>query len=251
MALKKQRFPSVVLNKVREACINRWLDSRGWYLVKDCFKTTDGRIAGTGEHPVRDFPVDEPYLAYLWGRMWQAKRIAVVKFRQAMLSNLIIARNLTIALLYEGSRNYILKRTFDEADEFLEYRTMELWRNIPEVIEVPLKTDFAANGKMFKIYPREILPEPMYNEGVIRIKRPRVYGDPLPTSTIHALEGVADKSRGLTGFNSCIDEAAFTKELRDTYSAMSPAMQYVQLFSSPKVGEFQHCFTIGLTAKRF
>lgn len=249
--IKNKKVPVILLDSVKEAVLNRWLDSKGWYLVEDCFKTTDNRVAGTGYSPIRDFPVDEPFLRYLWAMMWMHRRLALLKFRQGMLSNLVIARSFAIGLLFEGSRNYILKRSFKEADDFLEFRIMEIWRNIPEEIEVPLKTRNHINGAMFKIRPKEILPEPIYTSGQVEIKRPRLYGDPLPSSTIEALEGTYDKARGITGFNALVDEAAFMDGLRRSYNAMSPAMQYMQLISSPEIGEFQHCFTIGITANRF
>jgi hypothetical protein len=104
---------------------------------------------------------------------------------------------------------------------------------------------------MFRIRPKEILPEPTFVEGIFQVRRPRLYKSPLPSSSCTALEGIADKARGLTGFNALIDEAAFTKELRGTYQAMSPAMQYIQLVSSPSPGEFQQCFTIGIGEKKF
>ena len=243
---KQQSSPTILLSRVREAVITRWIESRGWYMVKDCFVTTDSRIAGTGYSPYRVFPYNEPFLKYLWARMWQYKRLALVKFRQGMATNLIAAaRNLVLSLLFEGSQNFILKRTFEEADHILKYRVMELWRNIPHRVKVPI------DGKIVEVEPKEILPVPEFKEGVVTIRRPRPYGDPLASSTIEALQGVVEKARGLTGFNAVIDEAAFTEQLRDTYTAMSPAMQYIQLISSPKPGEFQQCFTIGLTTRRF
>lgn len=243
-AIEKPRTPTIIWTDNDRWIVKRWVESYGWYFVKDCLSTSDDRYASVGLNPVRQAPCDERYIQYLWAKSWKERRLAVNKFRQGFATNLFcVFRNMVFLLLIQGSSSYILKRSYKEADTILKTRIMNTYNLIPKLIRI-WREDI---GKEVEISPREILPVPEYfaRDGAIKCRRWDKGGAELPPSFIYALEGTVEKARGITGSNAVIDEAAFTVDLIKTYTAMSPAMEYIQLISSPKKGEFMKFF-IGL-----
>src|SRR3990167_1332138 len=145
--------PTILLKKSAARIIERWITSQYWLFLKDCVFTVDERYSGAGLEPVRPFPVEEPYLQFLWWRAWNKRRIADNKFRQGMATNLYcVARKLVFALFFEGSKNYILKRAFNEADDILKTRIVNVYKNIPDEITVTHQ-----DGTIDKMCPKEIL----------------------------------------------------------------------------------------------
>lgn len=246
-ALDNPKTPVMIWTDNDRWLVKRWVESSGWYFVKDCLRTSDDRYASVGLNPVRPAPVDEPYIQYLWAKSWQERRIAVNKFRQGFATNLFcVYRKLVFLLLIQGSSSYILKRAFKEADTILKTRIMNTYNLIPNKIQV-WRDDI---GRMIEVCPKEILPVPEYfsRDGMIRCRRWDKGGAELPPSFVYALEGTVEKARGITGSDATIDEAAFTVDLIKTYTAMSPAFEYIQLISSPKKGDYMKFF-IGLDSK--
>ena len=92
------------------------------------------------------------------------------------------------------------------------------------------------------IEPKLILPTPRYTQGQISVERYTKLGKQLPPSNIYALEGSVEKSRGITGSDGTVDEASYTENLTKVYTAISPAVEYLQLISSPRPSEFQRFF---------
>jgi hypothetical protein len=215
---------AIILDTQKLDTYARWLGSYGWYWVKDCVFTNDERYAAMGLMSKRKFPSGEKYLQYMWWKAWMERRLAVNKFRQGMATWLFGGiLNLYIALFIEGSKCYILKRSFDEADQILKHKCMFIYENIPNEY-------------------KELHPEVRYKEGEISIVRKTKAGGSLPGSLIKALEAGSDKARGVTGTNAVIDEAAFSEGLIETYMAMDPAMERIQIISSPKRGPFRKFF---------
>lgn len=240
MSPARIEMPGIVLNRAKARVYRRWIESNYWYFLKDCCKTIDDRYAGAGLDPVRAFPVDEPYLQYLWFKAWKDRRVAANKFRQGMATNLYcVARKLVFVLFFEGSSSYILKRAFKEADIILKTRIMGMWESIPERVRIKHE-----DGTIDEIEPKELLPHPRYSasDGSIIVERKDSKGGVLPPSFIYALEGSTEKARGITGSDATIDEAAYTENLIKVYTAITPAMEYVQLISSPRPGEYQRFF---------
>lgn len=233
--------PTIIWTDNDRYIVKRWVESMGWLFVSDCLFTSDDRYASVGLNPVRPAPINEKYLAYMWAKAWIQRRLGVNKFRQGFATNLFcVFRKLVFLLLIQGSSCYILKRSYKEADTILKARIMSTYDLIPKTISV-WRDDI---GREIEINPKEILPKPEYfaRDGVIKCRRWDKNHAELPPSYVYALEGTVEKARGITGSDATIDEAAFTVDLIKTYTAMSPAMEYIQLISSPKKGEFQKFF---------
>ena len=285
MGSLKTSSPTIILNQAIAETYERWINSYYWEFARDCAYTTDDKYAAYGLDPVRKFPCDEPYVAYLYGKAWIKRRMSANKLRQALATNLLcVLRKLIFGLFIDGSSSYILKRAFNEADVILRTRIMNMYNNIPEKLEIRsftheiykeleivvnparsnrdgylevnniirgyynkgickelLVTD--ENSKVIDIfYPKEILPIPRYTQGQITVERFTKTGKPLPPSFIYALEGSVEKARGITGSDGTVDEAAYTENLRRVYTAVSPAMEFLQMISSPRPSEFQKFF---------
>ena len=277
--------PSIILNKTIAQTYERWINSYYWEFCKDCLYTVDDKYAAYGLDPVRNFPANEPYVKYLWGKAWIKRRISLNKFRQGFLTNLYcVTRKLVFALFIEGSSSYILKRAFNEADVILKTRIMNMYANIPDRLEFrsydspelglitliidPSKTSqdgilrvnnilgvddqsllfrdirplLSKTTLLDSIEPKLILPTPRYTQGQISVERYTKLGKQLPPSNIYALEGSVEKSRGITGSDGTVDEASYTENLTKVYTAISPAVEYLQLISSPRPSEFQRFF---------
>lgn len=131
------RSPAIILNRGVAEWIERWVTSYYWEFCKDCLYTVDDRFAGVNLDPVRNFPGNERYVKYLWGKAWIERRLCENKFRQGFLTNLYcVARKLVFVLFIEGSSGYVLKRAFNEADVILKTRIVNMYHNIPERLEV-------------------------------------------------------------------------------------------------------------------
>lgn len=129
--------PSIILNKGLAKTLERWVSSYYWEFCKDCLYTVDDKWAAYGIDPVRNFPGNEAYVKYLWGKAWIERRVAENKFRQGFLTNLYcVARKLVFVLFIEGSSGYILKRAFNEADVILKTRIINMYNYIPDRLEV-------------------------------------------------------------------------------------------------------------------
>lgn len=223
----------IILDDLKLRVYERWL-TNSWAWISDCVITNDERYAGMGLSPKRAYPVNELCLQYIWWESWQSRRVVVDKFRQGGATWLFgVLRNLYPAIFFEGSKCFILKRAFNEADQILKTRIMFVVNNFPERKEIIL------DGRKTIIHPKEWLPRLKYKEGEISIPRFTKTGKELPASYIYALEAGEDKARGVTGSNAVIDEGAFTSNLRKVWTSMDPAMEFMQCISSPKLGEFQ------------
>lgn len=233
MAFEKTYNPQVIiLDKLKAKVYERWL-TNPLKLVGDCFFTNDERYAGAGFSPIRPYPVGEVAIQYIWWKSFLEKTLHVDKFRQGTATWLLaVARNLVTVLLHEGTKCYILKRKFKEADDILQQRVMFVYNNIPE------KKRILIDGVEEIIYPKEMLPRCIYREGEVRVERRSASGKILPASYIFSLEAGIDQARGVTGSNGVIDEAAYTSDLIRVYMSMRPAMEHIQLISSPKRGQF-------------
>ena len=93
------------------------------------------------------------------------------------------------------------------------------------------------------IEPKAILPVPKYTQGLITVERWTKLGKQLPPSYVYALEGSVEKARGITGSDCTIDEAAYTENLKRVYVAIRPAMEFLQLISSPRISQFMEFFS--------
>lgn len=222
----------IVLDNLKARIYRRWLENP-WKLVGDCFFTNDERYASIGLSPIRAYPIGEVALQYIWWKSFIERTLHVDKIRQVTATWLLaVARNLVTVLLHEGTKCYILKRKFKEADDILKQRVMFVYDHIPE------KKRIILDGQEEVIYPKEMLPRCVYREGEVRVERKTASGKILPASYIFSLEAGIDQARGVTGSNGVIDEAAYTSDLVKVYMSMRPAMEHIQLISSPKRGQF-------------
>jgi len=279
------KSPSIILNKALAKTLERWVSSYYWEFLKDCCYTVDDKWAAYGIDPVRNFPGNEAYVKYLWGKAWIERRVVENKFRQGFLTNLYcVARKLVFVLFIDGSSGYVLKRAFNEADVILKTRIMNMYQYIPDRLEIrewdseelgrvqlvinPARTTPEGNCAINNIIgandtkllfrkikaplnktilidaiePKLILPVPKYTQGQISVERYTKYGKALPPSFIYALEGSVEKARGITGSDGTVDEAAYTENLKRVHTAISPAIEYLQYISSPRLSDFQQFF---------
>ena len=158
-----------------------------------------------GDTPVKHLP-DRPHLRLI-ARLWQEnQQLVLAKSRQMMVSWVCMAL-IVWEIMHPGRQWAVTCKKFEDADALLE-RAWRIIENIP---------------KAFK-------PKVVRKQGVIRVEHPEAPSQVLAL----AQDSDAPRSRTFTGI--LIDEAAFTDNLEELYTAAKPTVMAggkVILVSSP------------------
>jgi phage FluMu gp28-like protein len=190
--------------------VERWA-RHPWLFIRDACLTQDEADEGK----VKRFP-DTPYLRHIC-EVWQAhKMLAVPKSRRMMLTWLMIALHLHLALFTPRSAIFVQSKKADDSDYLIrDSRMLFIYNNLPEWLKsfgLP-----SAAGKEFLV---------SFSNG----------------SSVRAVSQGADQLRQYTATAVLCDEIAFWERARETWRALRPIVQgggRVTLISSAAPGFFE------------
>ncbi|MDR1514836.1 MAG: hypothetical protein LBS45_04010 [Synergistaceae bacterium] len=182
-----------------------------WLFVRDACLTQDEADEGK----IKRFP-DLPYLRHICG-VWQShKMLAVPKSRRMMLTWLMLALHLHLALFTPRSAIFVQSKKAEDSDYLIrENRMLFIYNNLPEWL------------KSFG------LPTVTSKEFLVSFSN---------GSSVRAVSQGADQLRQYTATAVMCDEIAFWERGRDTWRALRPIVQgggRLTLISSAHPGFFE------------
>jgi phage FluMu gp28-like protein len=190
--------------------VDKWA-RHPWAFVRDACLTQDEADEGK----IKKFP-DLPYLRHIC-EVWQAnKMLAIPKSRRMMLTWLMLALHLHMALFTPRSAIFVQSKKAEDSDYLIrDKRMLFIYNHLP------------AWTRNFG------LPEAKNKEFLVSFSN---------GSEIHAVSQGADQLRQYTATAVMCDEIAFWEKAADTWRALRPIVQgggRVTLISSASPGFFE------------
>jgi hypothetical protein len=199
--------------------VDKWARSP-WAFVRDACLTRDEADEGR----IKRFP-NLPYLKHIC-EVWRAhKMIAIPKSRRMLLSWLMLALHLHLALFQPGSAIFVQSKKAEDSDYLIgEKRMLFIYNNLPE---------WARSFGLPKAKHKEFLLS-FSNESVVK-----------------AVSQGADQLRQYTASAVMCDEIAFWEQAGATWRSLRPIAQgggKITLVSSASPGFFELVVKGGLRA---
>lgn len=203
------------------AVVEKWARSP-WAFVRDACRTLDEADGGN----VKPFP-DLPYLRHIcevWGRH---KMLAIPKSRRMMLTWLMLALHLHLALFCPRSAIFIQSKKAEDSDYLI------------------------GENRMLFLYAS--LPDWLRGYGLPTVKRKEYQVSFSNGSIVRAVSQGADQLRQYTATAVMCDEIAFWERAGETWRALRPIAQgggRITLISSAAPGFFEVVVKGGLRTDR-
>lgn len=189
-----------------------------WTFVRDACFTQDEADEGR----VKAFP-DNPYLRHICDTWSVYKMLAIPKSRRMMLTWIMLALHLHLALFVPRSAIFVQSKKAEDSDYLL------------------------GDNRMLFIYRH--LPDWLHGYGLPTVQRKQFNLTFSNGSIIKAVSQGADQLRGYTATAVLCDEIAFWERAHETWRALRPIVQgggRVSLVSSAAPGFFEAVVKGGL-----
>ena len=190
--------------------VDKW-SRNPWAFIRDACRTVDEADNGA----VKRFP-DLPYLRHTCETWEKHKMLAIPKSRRMLLTWVMLALHLHLALFTPRSAVFVQSKKADDSDYLIgDNRMMFLYNNLPKWLH------------------RYGLPQARYKQYQVSFSN---------GSIVKAIAQGPDQLRQYTATAVLCDEIAFWEQAASTWRALKPVIQgggRVTLLSSANPGFFQ------------